>query len=131
MDKSMQKNLLIKLNKKLEAEKYINADGPRKVVLDASCSRKTWKFIDLVTVTKHQMLQLVALSQFLKENPEVTQEDLNELLKTKFFQFKFLRRVNNMLPDFLLELKNYGARSVALYYANRVRVNKQIQNALP
>ena len=77
------------------------------------------------------MDQLVALKKFVEENEDITQEDLNFLLNTTLFKFKFLRKVNVTLPDLLSEIKQYSAIYVATYYANRVRTNEQIEKMLP
>ena len=138
MQKEERKNLIIKLKDKLEYgyievlgnKNFLNSN--KEVVVGGRYSRMMGHIlVSPVKVSKQQLDQLYGLSKFLRENPHVTQEDLNELLKTKFFKFKFLRKVNKLLPDLLIELRDYSAQSVALYYANRVQVNEQIEKALP
>ena len=60
-----------------------------------------------------------------------SQEKLNDLLNSDIKKFKFLIKVNNILPDFLSELKDHGPGTVACYYANREHINEQIDKILP
>jgi len=131
MEKQVVKNLINKLNEKLEKEKCIGRNKP--IVIGGiyyQVSRQKGKSIDPIIIPKEQLDKLVALSKFLRENENITQEDLDLLLKTKLFKYRFLRKLNNKIPDFLEELKTNGPQSVALYYANRIHSKKQIGVAL-
>ena len=120
----------MELYKKLETEKHLGFRD-EDVIVGGSCDRVRKRLTNPLTITKGEMNQLVALHKCLKNHPEFTQEDLNKLLCADIGKFKFLIKVNNILPDMLEELKDHGPGSVACYYANRMRINEQIDKILP
>ena len=125
------KNLVRELTKKLairELESSFYSD--KDIHVGGRYNRATGKTEGAIKIKQTEFDQLEGLYLFVKENQSLTQEELNELLKTKFLKFKFLRKVNAMLPDLLAEIKMHGAMQVAIYYANRVHVNKQIDRVL-
>ncbi len=130
MERKQRKNLIAELTGRLEFEK-LSGSQEKEVIVGGSYQPLIRRLRKPLTVTKHQMDQLVALSNFIKIHPEFTQEDLNELLNAKPLKFKFLREVNTMLPDMLEELRDHGPGSVACYYANRMHINEQIDKILP
>ena len=130
MKKEERKSLIAELIGRIEFEK-ISCIQDKEVILGEVENRINGRKTNTLKIPARQMDQLVALSKFLRKNSNVTQEDLNYLLKTKWIKFKFLRKINNMMPDLLDEIKNHGPQHVAIYYANRVQVNEQIEKALP
>lgn len=130
MEKEERKSLINQLNDKFQNEKYRGTDW-KGVYLAGNGAKINGRLVAPLTISKKQMDQLIALKKFIEENDNITQEDLNVLLNTKFFKFKFLRKVNQTLPDLLSEIKQHSAIYVATYYANRVRVNEQIEKVLP
>ena len=125
-----RKSLLVELYKKLETEKRLGFRD-KDVIVGGSCDRVRYRLTRPLTITKEEMNQLVGLHRFLKDHPKFTQEDLNELLCADVRKCEFLRKVNNVLPDMLEELKDHGPGSVACYYANRMHINEQIDKILP
>ena len=125
-----QKSLLVELYKKLETEKHLGFRD-KNVIVGGMYNTVRRKLGKPLTITKEEMDQLVALYRFLKDHPDFTQEQLNDLLNADIHKFKFLIKVNNILPDFLSELKDHGPGSVACYYANRMHINEQIDKILP
>ncbi len=128
--KEERKSLIAELTEKIAHEK-ITGSREKDVIVGGSYQRIRRTMGHPLKVSKNEYDQLVALSKFLGVPPEITQEDLNELLETKFSAFGFLRKVNNILPDFLLEIRDHGPQSVACYYANRKQTIKEIDRALP
>ena len=125
------KNLVLELTKKIAEKELISAHTTDKqIVVGGSCSRITGKITKSVKIKKSEYDQLVGLYKFIQEHKDLTQEELDFVLKTKFLKFRFLRKVNALVPDFLNELKMHGAMQVALYYANRIQVNEQIDGVL-
>lgn len=128
--KDEQKRLLVELYKKLEQEKHLGFRD-KDVIVGGMYNTVRRQLGKPLTITKEEMDQLVALYRFLKEHNDFTQEELNKLLIEDVHKFKFLIKVNNILPDFLNELKDHGPGTVACYYANREHINKEIDKLLP
>lgn len=130
MERKQRKNLIAELTGRLEFEK-ISGSKEKEVVVGGVYQEVRRRLGKPLKITKTQMDQLVALHNFVKIHNELTQEDLNELLNLHKHKFKFLVELNNMLPDFLDELKDHGPGSVACYYANRKQLNKELERRLP
>lgn len=130
MEKQEIRSLVVELRDRIESEKLYGS-REKDIIVGGSYERLRRKLSRPLKIKKEEMDQLIALRKFLIANPYVTQEDLNALLCGELMKFKFLRKVNKMLPDFAEELRDYGAQVVACYYANRIRAVKEIDRALP
>ena len=75
-------------------------------------------------ITKDQRAQVYALQSFLKENEGISQEDLNKVLKAKFFKFAFLRKLNKQVPNLIEEIKEQGAANVLWRYQENKILSK-------
>lgn len=129
MEKTAVKNLLKKLDEKLANEKYLGCSV--KDVVVGGGLRLDGRIKKPVTMPKEQFDQICALYKFLKENNNLTQEELNNLLKTKFVQYKFLRQINKKMPGLLDELKTHGPMYVAGYIAYLNKTNEELKRVLP
>ena len=59
-------------------------------------------------ITKDQRAKVYGLHNFLMENENLSQEELDQVLKVRFFKFAFLRRINKRVPNLIDELKTRG-----------------------
>ncbi len=68
-------------------------------------------------ISNEQYFQIVQLYNFLKEYEDLTHEEFEEILKTKFGKFMFLRRLNKIVKNLDEELRDHGVRYVAIKFA--------------
>ena len=69
-------------------------------------------------LTDIQYAQIQELYFLLKDNEDLSEEDLEDILKVKFFMFKFLRKLNSRIPNLIEELRHNGVDRVAEMYAS-------------
>ena len=121
MDKE---SLILKLNEKLRIAK-LHAHWKDKRQFD-----KRQVFVQSETklnpryISNNQYYQIAEFYNFLTENEDLTDEEIREVLKYKFINYKFLRKLDKLIPDFFEELKMHGPMSVAIRYIDR-KVNKE------
>jgi len=72
--------------------------------------------------------EILGLEDFVKTNPNLTQEKLDEILSLKVIDFAFLNELNNSIDNMLEELKSHGALAVAIIYVNNKLYPKQESN---
>ena len=81
-------------------------------------------------ISHKQYFQIAQFYNFLKENPELTNEDIKGILNTNN-KFSFLRKLDKSMPDFLEELKMHGPMCIATTYASRKHKDEQLKKLLP
>lgn len=123
MNRQERKNLLLELNKKLKQEK-ISGSQKKEIIVGKS------KGV-IFTISKNYIDQLVAIHKFLKDNKEITEQDFNNLLKTTFINFGFVKKLNRTMPDFLNELKTHGPMWIAKDYVYNKHIDKELERRLP
>ena len=117
------KKLVVELSNNLDSLK--NQTGKAEEVLFVKNERKEISMFSLSdTTTKHQRAQVYALAKFLKDNEELTQDELDKILKARFFKFAFLRKLNNEIQDLIQELKKHGPSTVLMRYHQFKMVDK-------
>ena len=67
-----------------------------------------------------EIKELSGLYLFINAHKELTEKEFRTIIKSKPIIFRFLRKVDNALPDFFETLKNNGVLSTAMYYVNTV-----------
>lgn len=123
MNRQERKNLLLELNKKLKQEKLLGAQK-KEIIVGKS------KGV-IFTISKNYIDQLVAIHKFLKNNKEITEQDFDNLLKTSFVNFRFVKKLNRTMPDFLNELKTHGPMWIAKDYVYNIHIDKELERRLP
>ena len=117
MEKEQMENLIVKLTKKLELAKFKAElqDKPKSEngVFIKSSTRLNPKYI-----SNRQYFQIAQFYTFLKENDELTENQIRKILKSKK-KFKFLLELDSTIPDFIEELKFHGPMCIAIDYAKR------------
>ena len=120
-----KKRLILELNEKMRIAK-INAHWKeekdtfdKKQVFVGSATRLNPRFI-----SNKQYFQIAEFYNFLKENEDLTDEEIREVLKSKFIDYKFLRKLDKLIPGFFEELKFHGPMCVAIQYVD-LKVRKE------
>lgn len=67
-----------------------------------------------------EIKELSGLYLFINAHKELAEKEFRTIIKSKPIIFRFLRKVDNALPDFFESLKNNGVLSTAMYYVNTV-----------
>lgn len=84
-------------------------------------------FINPKYISLKDYFSIFELEKFLKKHDEITREELNEILKLKFAEFEFLRKLNNRVRTMFLDLKHHGAKAVAItYVSNKLYANEEV-----
>ena len=122
------KTLVDKLSEKLD--KLNKQKGKMEEVVFVKNERKEISMYDLgETFTKDQRAKVYALHNFLMENENLSQEELNEVLKGKFFKFAFLRRLNKVIDNLIEELKESGPTHVLWMYQQSKIMKNLVKNS--
>jgi len=119
------KNLVVELSKKIEIARDEHKYQMRKPKKDIKINR--WhNMIEFSPKLKLVFKELCVLNTFMRQNPELTNEEISNLLKTKFFKFKTLRKCEQKIPDFFNELREMGAEYCTIFLAqrNELRVSR-------
>ena len=117
------KNLIEQLNRKLnivktqavKVEDFVFVKDDKKQISMFSLSE---------TITKKQRAQVYALYNFLNENKNLTQEELDDILKSKIFKFAFLRKLNKIIDNLPEELMTKGPTYVMWQYQQNTIMKK-------
>jgi len=105
--------------------------GSDEMVVEGRFDRVSGKMTSSTKIQIDLWEEIVALHAFLFANQDVTQEDLDELLKKKFFKFRFLRDVNRVIPNLRNELLNHDNMYVASRYLHAKSKQNQREKTLP
>ena len=82
-------------------------------------------------ISDEHYFQIVEFYNFLQENPDLTTNEIREVLKGKTLKFAFLRKLDQLIPDLFDELKQHGPGSIATHYVNFIyfkNPNKQLRD---
>ncbi|MBE7076454.1 MAG: hypothetical protein E7374_01005 [Clostridiales bacterium] len=121
--KSLIRELTYNLNRaKEEASKSVVRKDMRKGILFVPYYGVTGLNPDCISGEEFQ--QIMFLSQFLKCYPKVNDDNIDEVLNSKHFKFKFLRKLHSMIPDMVEKIRENGPKSVAEEYAHLVYTKK-------
>ena len=77
-----------------------------------------------------QYFQIAQFYVFLKENPDLTNEEIREVLKSNN-KFSFIRKLDINTPDLFSKLKLHGPMVIATDYASREHFHEQLAKKLP
>ena len=72
--------------------------------------------------------ELCVLSSFMRKHPQLSDEDVKEVLKTKFFTFKTLRDLAKTEPNFIKAVRTMGANNYALDLAVKRQELRMVLN---
>lgn len=61
-----------------------------------------------------------AFESFLKHHPELSKEEVLEVLKSEQKEFEFLKKLNKKMPTLIDDIKKNGAKVVGINYVNNL-----------
>ena len=104
------KKLVVALTEKIKQHRKREiGDGFEK---DGELFKTTFKF-NAKSMTKNQYTKLFALYEFIKENPNLSENDIRTIIYSKNVSFSFLVECDKKIDNFLYELKKHGPVSMA------------------
>lgn len=117
MDKTSNAELVVKLTKRLnvakvEARIQTDKDKWPKLIVGGGEERVNEKYI-----SNKQYFQISQLYCFLMEHKDLSHDEFEQLLNSKFIKFGFLRKLNKIVENLDEELREHGIRYVAMRYA--------------
>ncbi|MBR4998512.1 MAG: hypothetical protein IKY10_01410 [Clostridia bacterium] len=129
MEKEEKQKLVVELYKKIKIAKLQaqTRDGVDKddLFLKPKGIRLNPKYI-----TEKEYFQIAQFYKFLKENPELKDEEIREILNANN-KFSFIRKLDGKIPDLFSELKLHGPMYIATDYASRKHTSEQLEKKLP
>ena len=119
MDKTSNAELVVKLTERLkiakvEARIQTDKDKWPKLIVGGGEERVNEKYI-----SNEKYFQISQLYWFLREHPNLSHEEFEQVLKSRFLKFKFLRKLNKVVENLDDELREHGIRYVAIRYAEK------------
>ena len=129
MEKEERINLVVKLYKKMQFAKFQAETQDRSDKDNLFLQPKGYR-INPKFLSKKQYFKIAQFYVFLKENPDLTDEQIKEVLNSNN-KFSFLRKLDSLIPDFFEELKLHGPMTIAVDYASRKQTNKELTKRLP
>lgn len=123
MEKIRKAELIEKLTEKLQvakaqAKQQNQKDSYPQLFVGGGEERINQRYI-----SNEQYFQVAQLYNYLMENENLTHEEFQEILKSKFVKFAFLRKLNRVVKNLDEELRTHGIRYVATKYAEKKYVN--------
>lgn len=118
-------NELAEKLKKFRTKSYKVSFSEREAGDAVFVQRKEESFINPKYLKLINYFEIMGLEEFAKENQELTQENLDEILEFKKVDFAFLRELNNSIDNMLEELNKHGAKAVAIIHVNNMLYPKQ------
>ena len=79
------------------------------------------------TMTKNNYANLIALSKFARNHPELTGKQIEYFIKGKE-SFKFLNKFISVLPDAVEELRFHGMISCIMSYKSELRYKRWVKD---
>ncbi len=116
MEKEERKKLVVELYKKMQIAKV--QGGIKKPSVENDLFLKLGGHIIPEGISRKNYFQIAQFYQFLKENPNLIDDEIREILNSNN-KFSFIRKLDNLIPNFFEELKIRGPICIASYYANR------------
>lgn len=129
MEKETRKNLVVKLYNKMRFAKF-QAEIQDKSDKDSLFIKPKGMKLNPKYISDKEYFQIAQFYVFLKENPNLTDDEIREILNSNN-KFSFLRKLDNLIPDLFSELKLHGPMCIATDYASRKYTNEQIDKILP
>lgn len=117
----MSNNLIVMLSNKLKESNEIS--GASKLIQNQTLGRSTD-----TQLNDDQYFQIVALYEFLKDNEDLSNEEVRAMLKSRL-KFSFLRKLDKKIPNMFEELREHGPKCVAIMY-DRSNQEKQADKVL-
>jgi len=129
MQKEERKGLVVNLYQRVQFAKQVQSKFERSSVED-DLFIKLGGFSTPKNLARDKYFQIAQFYNFLKENPNLTNEDIRKILNSNN-KFSFLRKLDKLIPDFYEELKLQGPMTIATTYASRKHMNEQLKKRLP
>ena len=129
MQKEERKNLVVKLYNKMRFAKF-QAEVKENKDNNSLFVKPVGYTLNPKYISNKQYFQIAQLYNFLKENPDLKDEEIREILNSNN-KFSFLRKLDKSMPDFIEELKLHGPMTIATTYASRKHINEQLKKRLP
>lgn len=117
----MSNNLIVMLSNKLKELNEISKAS--KLIQNQTAGRSTD-----TQLNDGQYFQIVALYEFLKDNEDLSNEEVRAMLKSRL-KFSFLRKLDKKISNMLEELREHGPKCVAIMY-DRSNQKKQADKVL-
>lgn len=129
MENEVRKKLVVELYKKIKFAKLQaqtrHLDNKDDLFLKPKGMRLNPKYI-----SEKEYFQIAQFYVFLKENPDLTDEEIREILNCNN-KFSFIRKLDIKIPDLFSELKLHGPMTIATDYASKKQFHEQITKKLP
>ena len=129
MENEVRKKLVVELYQRIQFAKQVQSGFKRSSVED-DLFLKLGGFSTPTNLTRSKYFQIVQFYLFLKENPNLADEEIREILNSNN-KFSFIRKLDSKTPDLFNELKLYGPMVIATDYASRKQTNKELTKRLP
>ena len=129
MEIEERKKLVVELYKKMKFAK-LQAETKENVNKDDLFLKPKGARINPKYLSDKEYFQIAQFYTFLKENPNLTDEEIREILNCNN-KFSFIRKLDSKTPDLFSELKLHGPMCIATSYASRKYTNEQITKRLP
>lgn len=131
----MEKRLLIDLTNRMRTAKLLAKDNKRREAEIAKRQAFTQPNTNSIksAMSDYEYFQIVELFEYMRKNRELSDEQVREILSSKF-RFKFLRKLDRVIPDMIGELREHGPRVIAYEYARTkegMRRSRIISKNLP
>lgn len=111
---SVDKKLVVALTNRIREERYTLIGEKREEGLFTVTKKFSSK-----NMSKYQYRQLLGLYEFMLNNPKVTEDEIRKIILKKPIEFGFLNKCVREIEDFIPELKQHGATSMAEQIAYR------------
>lgn len=72
--------------------------------------------------------QIVALFNTIKDYPDVPDEEFVKLINKKPILFRFLRKLNKRVEDFIGELREHGIYYVVIRYSKQLKNKEELRS---
>lgn len=128
MENEVRRKLVVELYKKMQIAKV--QGGIKKPSVENDLFLKLGGFIIPEDISRKNYFQIAQFYVFLKENPDLTKDEIREILKSNN-KFSFLRKLDVRTPDLFEELKLHGPMVIAIDYASRQHFHEQLEKKLP
>ena len=129
MENEVRKKLVVELYKKMQFAKF-QAEVKENTNKDDLILKPKGARINPKYISDKEYFQIAQFYVFLKENPDLTDEEIREILNHNN-KFSFIRKLDSKIPDLFSELKLHGPMTIAIDYASKKHFHKQITKKLP
>jgi len=129
MQKEERKGLVVNLYQRVQFAKQVQSKFERSSVED-DLFIKLGGFSTPKNLARDKYFQIAQFYNFLKENPDLTDEEIREILNCNN-KFSFIRKLDSKIPDLFSELKLHGPMTIATDYASKKHFHEQITKKLP